>query len=107
MDRYLIKINDLNDKNRFIEENISTIKECVSNIINLKKNIRWTSPSKDKLIIKYDEYIETLNKMVDNLESCLKVTKKYYTNYSNGYQEIKNDFKKVSRDLGVRNEQKY
>ena len=99
MGRYLVKLNELNDKNKFIEENINDIKECIINITNLKKDIIWTGPSSTKFIIKYDEYIDYLNKMVINLESCLKVNRKFQDNFTNGCQEIRGNFKKLRNNV--------
>lgn len=99
MSKYLIKLNELNDKNKYIKDNIQAIKECIYNITNLKESITWSGPSKNKFILKYNEYLDYLNKMVINLESCLKVSKKYQENYTEGYNEIKSDFKKLREDV--------
>ena len=99
MERYLVKINELNDKNRYIKDIILQIEDSVTNIKNLERSIRWVSPAKDKLMVKYTEYIDYLNKMTANLKTCLKVTEKYHDNYSNGYQEIKKSLRDVASEL--------
>ena len=99
MGRYLVKLNELNDKNKYMEENINEIKNYLFNLTELEKDIIWEGPSKDKFLIKYDEYIEYLNKMVNNLDSCLKVNKKFQDNFSNGYHEIKSNLKKLQNDV--------
>lgn len=107
MGRYLVKIDELNEKNRYISDIINQIEENILSIDKLKNDIRWTSPSKDKFIVKYDEYVVLLNKMLNNLKSCLKVTEKFQSNFSDGYQQIQNDLKTVYRELEDENEQKY
>ena len=99
MGRYLVRLNELNDKNKYIEQTIDEIKSCIFNITNLKKDIIWEGPSRDKFLIKYDEYIEYLNNMVNNLESCVKVNKKFQDNFTEGYHEIKSNLKKVQRSV--------
>ncbi len=99
MSRYLVKINELNDKNKYIEDNIQVIKDSIYNITNLKELITWSGPSKNKFILKYDEYLDYLNKMVNDLESCLKVSKKYQGNYTEGYSEIKKGIKELREDV--------
>ena len=99
MGRYLVKINDLGEKNKYLEEIIGEIKDCVENIDHMKEDVRWISHSKEKLMVKYDDYVLFLYKMLDNLDSCLNINKKYFFNYSEGYQSIKKDFRELSRDV--------
>ena len=107
MGKYLVKINELDAKNRYINDIINKIEEDVINLSKLKNDIRWTSSSKDKFIIKYDEYVELLNKMINSLKSCLKVTEKFQSNFSNGYQHIDNNLKNIYLELEDENEKKH
>lgn len=105
MERYLVKLNELSEKNKYIEGIIAEIEDSVLILSNLMNTYLWISPSKDKLNIKYNEYVESLNKMVNNLKSSLNITKKYQDNYKKGYTEIKNDLEKLSEELEEENEE--
>lgn len=96
MGRYLVKLNDLEEKNNFLNDKISSIRESVSNIKALKNDICWESPSEKDFFKKYEEYIDELNNMLVNLEKALQVTKKYHENYTSGYNKITKNLKKLS-----------
>ena len=99
MGRYLVKIDELEEKNKYLEDVISDIKERVNNINYIKDDVRWISYSKEKLMERYDEYVAFLNKMVHDLETCLSVNNKFLYNYSDGYQSIKKDFSEISKEV--------
>lgn len=99
MAKYLVKLNELNDKNNFINENITSIRDSINNISELGKDVYWIGQAKEDFFVKYEEYIKKLNEMYHNLESCLNVTKKYQENYQNGYQKIKTDLNKLSNEV--------
>ena len=99
MGRYLVKINELNEKNNYIYETILQINESIKNIEHAKDNVKWVGLSQDKFMNKYSEYVESLNKMSKDLETCLNITKSFYNNYTIGYQDIKRDLKNVLSDL--------
>ena len=104
MERYLIKLNDLSEKNRYLFNTISQIEEDVSNLNALKNNIKWTGPANEKFLLKHNEYMDSLNKMLSILNSCLRVTEKFQENYTDGYHEIVTNVQKIEEEIEEKDE---
>ena len=99
MEKYLVKLEELKEKNKHIYDIISSIDENIQNIKSLPKTIKWTGPAKDKFLLKHDEYMNSLNKMLEILNSCLSVTEKFHENYTEGYHEIVSNVQKVEDEI--------
>ena len=99
MGRYLVKINDLKNKNEYLKNKIQTIDDEINKLNKAQENVRWTGPARDKFMINYNNYIEELLKMSENLKKCLKVNEQFYNNYSGGYKKIKKGYQNIKEDL--------
>ncbi len=99
MARYLVKFNELKLKNDYERKLINKIEECKYNIENAKSNLDWEGPASNKFIINLDNYVNELNNMIEKLKICLNVTEKYYTNYGEGYQNIKKGFANLQEEM--------
>ena len=99
MSRYLVKFNELKAKNDYERELIDTINECITNIEEAKLNLDWQGPARDSFIAVYDEYIDNLKLMYNDLISCVDVQDKFYNNFSGGYREIKKGFSDLKENM--------
>ena len=99
MARYLVKFDELNTKNNYERQLLNKIEEAILNIEQVKTNLDWEGPAFDKFISVYDEYVSELKDMLKYLKSCLNVTEKFYSNYNDGYNKIKKDFKNLQDEM--------
>ena len=102
MSKYKIKLDDLSEKNMYIDKMLRQVNECVTNIEKSLENINWEGLAKSNFFKKLEDYKTELKKVNEGLESFLKYTQKYHENYSEGYSEIKKEFSEVKKDMGIR-----
>ena len=88
MARYLVKFDELKSVNDNEKELLSKIEECISNLSNAKQNLDWEGPSNEKFSIKFDNYVTELNKMLENLRSCLNVTEQFHGRFYETHANI-------------------
>ncbi len=93
--RYLVKINELNEKNIFLEEKLEKILEKIDNLSKLKSEFLWEGPSKTSFIAKYDEYITKLRDMSDKIMQIIAFVKSYHSNYDEEYQKLKSKYARL------------
>lgn len=93
--KYLVKIDELNEMNIFLEGKLKIITEKIDNIIKLKEEFHWEGPSKDALIIKYDDYINNLKKISNRIILILAFLKSYHSNFEDEYQRLKSKYMKT------------
>lgn len=90
--KYLIRIDELNEMDIFLEEKLKTITEKIENIMKLKAELDWDGPSKDAFFVKYDEYIANLKKISNRIILILAFLKSYHSNYDEEYQRLKSKY---------------
>ena len=88
MANYLVKFNALKKKNDKEKELLSKIEECINNISNIKEQLDWDGPSKEKFIYRFNIFVSDLNKMLENLRSCLNVTEQFHDRFYEAHHNI-------------------
>jgi len=92
--KYLIRIDELNELNLFLEKKLEIIIEKIDNIVKLKEEFLWEGPAKDALIVEYDDYIKNLRKISNRIILILAFLKSYHSNFDEEYQKLKSKYSK-------------
>lgn len=81
--RYLVRLNDLEEKLVLMEKQLDIIDENISNIEKLKVNFKWEGDSRIIFTEKYNQYINGLRDIERNILTCIE----YFTEYCTKYDE--------------------
>lgn len=99
--RYLVKINDLKEKTGFLEKKLDIIREYVTNLENLKKELDWNGEAKELFIVKYNEYLKEINLALKNLISLILFLKAFYANYNEEYLIMKRKYASLLNEVST------
>jgi len=102
--RYLIKIDRLDEKNLFFENQINRINERVDELQKLANNIDWVGPAREAFVEYFNNYINDLNKVKKQMLNCLLFCKTYSKNYSSEYDRIKLTFNNILDEMEKKDE---
>ena len=97
--RYLVKVEELKNKNEYLEKQLKLIDESILVIESLKSKLIWEGDTKESFIVKYDEYLEKLKKFEQNYISFLAFMKSFQGNYAEEYQNLKREYANVFSEM--------
>ena len=102
MSRYLVKFDELNTKNNYLDELLEKLDECINNIESAKENIDWEGPAKEKFDLAYDNYLDEARDLYNNLVTCLNVSKAFHDNFNECYNKVQSRFSKLNDEMVIR-----
>lgn len=99
--RYLVRLNDLDEKIIAMEKQLDIIDESISNIEKLKVNFKWEGDSKIIFIEKYNQYINRLRNIEKTILECIDFFSEYSSKYSEKCQMLKKKYASLYDEEGL------
>ena len=92
--KYLVRTNELKEKVLYLEKQLDMLNEKIDYLNKVKSDIIWEGIARDKFIKKYDEYLNELNKISNNILNCIKFLSSY-DSFDNEYTRLKNKYANI------------
>ncbi len=98
--RYLVKLGELGQKIENVQEQLASIDENINNLSDIKSNIIWEGEASLVFSEDYENYLNELDYIRENIISSIKYLSYYYNNYSHEYLDMKKRLNNLS-DRGI------
>ncbi len=100
--RYLVKLNDLEEKLIIMEKQLDIIDENINGIEKLKLNFKWEGDSEIIFMEKYNQYINHLRDIEKNILKCIDFFTEYCTRYSEECLRLKQKYAALYDEEGLK-----
>ena len=93
--RYLVSVNDLNEKTEYITKQLMIIDENIEALKKIESAIVWEGESATKFINNHNNYIKDLSNIEKNALSINKYLMNYANSYGSEYGRLINKYSKA------------
>ena len=107
MSKYLVKLEELEEKNNNMEDLIQIIENSIMNMEKELLNMKWEGIAKERFLLSYNNYLEELKLINSNLKTSLNITNEFCSNYNEGFEKIKSGFKKLENEVKSDDKKRY
>ena len=93
--RYLVKINDLGEKIKYLENQLDIINEKVNYLETYKSNVNWEGEGANTFYQNYDTYINELKDIEKETLSFIEFLTTYYNRYGEEYVSLRKKYREL------------